>query len=92
MLEEDDLVWRPESRESWEDLRARSQDFLKWLVARPQSCIAVITHGVWLESLLDLPVGVRVHNGDAYACEVEIGPQESFRITKTSHVAGPVRG
>ena len=43
-----DELWTPETRESDDDLANRAGLFLRWLLARPEQRIAVVTHSSWL--------------------------------------------
>jgi broad specificity phosphatase PhoE len=73
-MTESDESWKEDQRESWESVEDRVQKFLRWLVQQPQDHVAVITHGVYMECLLESTCpgsleGRRVYNCDAYACE-----------------------
>jgi len=71
-----DELWRPDRRETWDDIRARVRKFLDVLSVRPEGNVVVVSHGVWIECCLHvgcpgfLAGGRRVYNCDAYACRV----------------------
>jgi broad specificity phosphatase PhoE len=72
----DDALWSAEWRESIADVQARIQKALNWIVRRPEDLMVVVTHGVWMEVLLQRhlseqpPERRRVYNCQAYACQV----------------------
>lgn len=72
-MSESDEWWRPNKRESWDDIHRRVRSFLNWLVRRSEENIVVVSHGVWIESCLVEQLkqdgGRRVYNCDAFACE-----------------------
>ena len=45
---EADTLWTADVRESDEHLAKRAATFLRWLMARPEQHIAVVTHSSWL--------------------------------------------
>jgi len=45
---EEDTLWDAEVRETDEELALRAKAFLRWLLARPEQHIAVVTHSSWL--------------------------------------------
>jgi hypothetical protein len=45
---EADTLWTKDVRESDEHLAKRAATFLRWLMARPEQHIAVVTHSSWL--------------------------------------------
>ncbi|GAQ90820.1 phosphoglycerate mutase [Klebsormidium nitens] len=49
---EEDVLWKPDIRESDDDLLERSHHFVKWLLQRPEERIAVVTHSGFLHALL----------------------------------------
>jgi Histidine phosphatase superfamily (branch 1) len=53
-MSEDDTAWQADSRESWHNVAQRVTQFLDWLVRQPQTTIAVVSHGIWMETLLRL--------------------------------------
>ena len=71
--EHDDL-WTPHQRETLSNVQARVHAFLHWLAQRPELNIAVVTHGVWMEVLLQQFLTTRVYNCHAYATEVVSRP------------------
>lgn len=93
MTEHDD-AWSAERRESWGDIRTRVDACLAWLVHRNEDRIAVVTHGVWLEALLrtyspaTLGESGRVHNCDAFSCQIVSKEGRFVRISQTQHIAG----
>lgn len=75
MTEQDEL-WSEHHRESYKNILARIDQFLEKLCHRPEQCIVVVSHGVWIEALLHkyqphvLKGGtIRVHNSNAYATQ-----------------------
>ena len=48
---DEDSLWRPDVRETMDDLAARCAAFLALLKERPEKHIAVVSHGVFLEVL-----------------------------------------
>jgi Histidine phosphatase superfamily (branch 1) len=53
-MSEDDTAWQADRRESWHNVAQRVALFLDWLVRQPQTTIAVVSHGIWMETLLRL--------------------------------------
>ncbi|KAF2619270.1 hypothetical protein F2Q68_00040576, partial [Brassica cretica] len=43
---EEDNLWRPDVRESEEEIFARGLEFMKWLWKRPEKEVAVVSHGI----------------------------------------------
>mmetsp|Transcript_7499 Transcript_7499/g.15616 ORF Transcript_7499/g.15616 Transcript_7499/m.15616 type:complete len:362 (+) Transcript_7499:52-1137(+) len=91
VLDEDDLLWKPNKRESLRELNVRISSFFDWLSSRPEKVIAVVTHGVWIEECLRRNVpstlrgGIRVMNAEVYQCECvghvrEEGPMEAHGL------------
>ncbi|KAL3773797.1 hypothetical protein ACHAWO_006596 [Cyclotella atomus] len=73
-MTENDDAWSPNTRESYNDVAVRVHNFFLWLSRQPQNCIAVVSHGVWMECALMeyFPEvlnngGKRVYNCDVYA-------------------------
>lgn len=93
MTESDD-EWKEDQRENFADVHARVDAFLSWLVRRSESQIVVVTHGVWMESLYRIHASTalrddqRVHNCDAFACEIISIDGVFQRIGRTQHIAG----
>lgn len=96
-MTEEDHAWKPDWRERWVDIEIRVERFLSWLVARRESRIAVVTHGVWIETLFRkyLPIILgeggnerRVHNCDVFVCEVVSRNGAFVRIGPTQQIAG----
>lgn len=96
MTEHDDN-WKEDRRENFSDVHARVDRFLAWLVQRPESQITVVTHGVWMESLFRVHCSTalredqRVHNCDAFACEIVSTDGVFQQIGRTQHIAGVSR-
>ncbi|XVF36535.1 hypothetical protein REPUB_Repub19eG0066200 [Reevesia pubescens] len=52
---EDDVLWKADEKESHESVIARGMKFIKWLWARKEKEIAVVSHGVFLqEAMIEL--------------------------------------
>ena len=74
-MTEQDEVWKPDNRETYSDIVQRINGFLDILVKRPETNIAVISHGVWIECCFyahfpaALVSGDRVRNCDLFAVE-----------------------
>ncbi|OWM71357.1 hypothetical protein CDL15_Pgr011486 [Punica granatum] len=49
----DDILWKPDHRETPEEIAARGVKFMNWLKARPEKEIAVVTHSVFLLHVLN---------------------------------------
>ena len=92
-MTENDDAWKSDHRETWADIQTRIDRFLPWLVQRPESCIAVVSHGVWMETLFRvynphaLTNGQRVHNCDVFACEVISRNGTFVRLARTQHIS-----
>ncbi|KAK9809580.1 hypothetical protein WJX73_004066 [Symbiochloris irregularis] len=50
--DDDDVLWVPERRETNEELLQRSAAFAQWLMDRPESRLAVVTHSSFLYHLM----------------------------------------
>jgi hypothetical protein len=98
-MTEDDSWWKHDERESVADVSARVDRFLAWLVQRPETFIAVISHGVWMETLfakyevLVLGRGSdgrqrRVHNCDVFCCSIVSRDGMFVRIQGSQHISG----
>jgi len=46
--EEEDVLWTKDHRETKAEITARGRDFLLWLMKRPETSIAVVTHSSFL--------------------------------------------
>jgi broad specificity phosphatase PhoE len=75
-MTEQDEQWKPDQRETWDDILRRIDLFLDWLVLRREDNVVVVSHGVWIEHLFRTKYPEllhhghrRVHNLDAFACE-----------------------
>ncbi|KAK9841042.1 hypothetical protein WJX81_007377 [Elliptochloris bilobata] len=49
---EEDELWTPDTREGHAEIRARGAAFLRWLLARPEPRLAVVTHSSFLFFML----------------------------------------
>ncbi|EOA38808.1 hypothetical protein CARUB_v10011120mg [Capsella rubella] len=49
---EEDNLWRPDVRESEEEILARGLEFMKWLWKRPEKEVAVVSHGIVLQHMM----------------------------------------
>ncbi|CAH8311417.1 unnamed protein product [Eruca vesicaria subsp. sativa] len=49
---EEDNLWRPDVRESEEEILERGLEFMKWLWKRPEKEVAVVSHGIVLQHML----------------------------------------
>lgn len=73
-MTEEDVAWRADRRESWNELSRRVEQFVAWLVQQGGDNVVIVSHGVWIETLLRTyaPAALgrdqRVHNTDAFAC------------------------
>ncbi|KAJ4915321.1 Phosphoglycerate mutase family protein [Raphanus sativus] len=73
---EEDNLWRPDVRESEEEILARGLEFMKWLWKRPEKEVAVVSHGIVLQHMLyvfanDCDVSVRHELCKRFAnCEI----------------------
>ncbi|KAJ4895538.1 Phosphoglycerate mutase family protein [Raphanus sativus] len=52
IVSEEDNLWRPDVRESEEEIFARGLEFMKWLWKRPEREVAVVSHGIVLQHML----------------------------------------
>lgn len=74
-MPEEDECWSPVERETLHDIGRRVNEFLDWLVKRPETHVVVVSHGVWLECCFHahspetLQNGDRVYNCDLFAAE-----------------------
>lgn len=96
-MSETDVMWKEDQRETICDIQHRVSRFLSWLVKRPESLIAVVSHGVWMETLFHsfdpavMMGGARVHNCDAFCCHVVSVEGEFIRIDRSQHISGHPR-
>ncbi|KAK8692412.1 hypothetical protein V6N13_075872 [Hibiscus sabdariffa] len=49
---EDDVLWDPNERETFEAVKVRAIKFIKWLWERKEEEIAVVSHGVFLQQAM----------------------------------------
>ncbi|KAK9915171.1 hypothetical protein WJX75_005575 [Coccomyxa subellipsoidea] len=49
---EEDELWKPDSRETHAEIRERGAAFVKWLLARPERRLAVVSHSSFLFYLM----------------------------------------
>ena len=74
-MTEDDELWSETTRESIVDLEQRIVQFLNMLCQRQENYIVVVSHGVWIETMLHrydpttLSNGQRVYNCNAFATQ-----------------------
>eukprot|EP00957_Ditylum_brightwellii_P003390 257223-Ditylum_brightwellii.AAC.1 len=76
-MSENDDCWKPDKRESWNDVIERVDDFFHWLSTRPEKVVVIISHGIWIETVLRwfCPSALgsdgkrRVYNADVYRGE-----------------------
>ena len=75
-MTEADTAWRPDARESIQDVQQRIAAFWEFLVQRPEDNIVVVSHGVWIEACIHryCPEALdhgrqRVYNCDMFAIE-----------------------
>eukprot|EP00578_Thalassiosira_sp_NH16_P011570 CAMPEP_0181121154 /NCGR_PEP_ID=MMETSP1071-20121207/24576_1 /TAXON_ID=35127 /ORGANISM="Thalassiosira sp., Strain NH16" /LENGTH=356 /DNA_ID=CAMNT_0023205933 /DNA_START=34 /DNA_END=1104 /DNA_ORIENTATION=- len=75
LLAEDDVDWRPDSRETRRDVSRRIRNFFVWLMRQPHESVAVVTHGVWMEcALLEYcPEALEYGRRRVYNCDVYRG-------------------
>lgn len=96
-MAEHDNNWKEDLRENFSDVNARVERFLSWLVQRPESQIVVVTHGVWMESFFRVHCNAalredqRVHNCDAFACEILSTDGAFQQVGRTRHISGASR-
>ena len=89
-MSEEDTSWSPTQRETVSDVTARVQQFLTWLCTQPSRNICVVSHGIWMETLLHryapgaLHPDARVYNGDAHAVTLVARDGQVLRV---SHMA-----
>lgn len=84
-MTEEDRLWKPDTRESFDDLKRRIANFLETILVRHEAqTVVVVSHGVWIETCLrmlspdTLKDGRRVYNCDAFLCDC-ISQQGQFR-------------
>jgi len=74
-ITEEDEAWKLVERESIHDVVNRVNQFLEWIVRRPETNVVVVSHGVWIECCFyahfpeALAHGDRVGNGDLFSAE-----------------------
>ena len=96
-MTEEDLAWKADWRERYLDIEVRVDRFLAWLVQRPQNHVAVVSHGVWMETLfrkhdpLVLGDEKRVQNCDVFLCRIVSRDGVFARIESTQHISGRER-
>ncbi len=88
-MTETDEAWKSYHRESWNDVKQRVDQFLAWLVQQPQTNVVVVSHGVWIETLLRTYAATvlgderRVYNTDALACHCVSSNRGEFLRLRT---------
>lgn len=71
----EDEAWKLTERETVTDVVERVKQFVLWLVRRPETNVAVVSHGVWIECCFHflcpatLKDGDRVRNADLFVGE-----------------------
>ena len=86
-----DELWSDEHRESCNDVCKRIEQFLQWLVQRPEQHIVVVSHGVWIETLFRthfpniLRGGQRVYNCDCFQGKVVSSGNGKFERLQEVH-------
>eukprot|EP00735_Rhodelphis_limneticus_P004152 TRINITY_DN15708_c0_g1::TRINITY_DN15708_c0_g1_i1::g.18778::m.18778 TRINITY_DN15708_c0_g1::TRINITY_DN15708_c0_g1_i1::g.18778 ORF type:complete len:260 (+),score=8.94,sp/Q9FGF0/PGML1_ARATH/37.19/6e-42,His_Phos_1/PF00300.17/2.1e-20 TRINITY_DN15708_c0_g1_i1:32-781(+) len=56
-IEEEDIYWCSDKRETEEEMAVRGARFIRWLVARPEHSIVVVTHSSYLSTLFNRVLG-----------------------------------
>ncbi|KAL3801642.1 hypothetical protein HJC23_013147 [Cyclotella cryptica] len=84
-MTEHDTAWSPHTRETYHDVIHRVRNFFQWLSHQPHNCIAIVTHGVWMECALMeyCPEVLEGGKKRVYNCEVYCGKlvvMESFGV------------
>lgn len=81
----EDVYWRPDKRETFEDVINRIISFFRWLSKTKSNYkkIVIVTHGVWMETAFNYyyPNALRNVNGDirrVYNCDVYSSILHSF--------------
>jgi broad specificity phosphatase PhoE len=74
-MPETDEAWSPIWRETTSQVRERIGIFLQSLVQRPEANIAVVSHGVWIEAMLNhyCPEALDHGRRRVYNCDIFIG-------------------
>ena len=79
-ISECDDAWSPYTRETRNDVIRRVHNFFDWLSYQPHNCIAVVSHGVWIEcALMEFCPEIldggkkRVYNCDVYGGTLSTG-------------------
>ena len=74
-ISQEDELWSPNTRETRADVVDRVHSFFDWAMHQPQNCIAVVSHGVWIECALMEFCPKVLNYGDkrVYNCDVYCG-------------------
>mmetsp|Transcript_37775 Transcript_37775/g.55653 ORF Transcript_37775/g.55653 Transcript_37775/m.55653 type:complete len:295 (+) Transcript_37775:45-929(+) len=84
-MTEKDEAWRSDKRETVDDVSRRAVAFFQWLAHRPETNIAIVSHGIWIECCLrhhcpsSLSGGRRVYNCDVFKGEFYHDETETTR-------------
>jgi broad specificity phosphatase PhoE len=70
-MTERDERWKPDKRETWDDVGRRIDHFLAWLVRRSEENVVVVSHGVWIEYLFRLKDPQVLQNGERRVCNLD---------------------
>lgn len=91
----EDVLWQPHQRETWQQVDQRVQSFLQWIVTRTEDSLLVVSHGVWMECCLRqylLEKQQRVFNCDAFSCQIvstRVAERELFvRLQNVQQIYG----
>lgn len=74
IAEDEDVLWKPEAREAPESVQARITEFLKWISARPETNITVVTHHAFLRNLWKFLTGAEELFANCQLRTMEIDP------------------
>lgn len=90
---EDDVDWQPHIRETRDDVLRRVDNIFAWLMQQPDESIAVVSHGVWIECVLQkycpqvLEFGKkRVFNCEVYYANLAFDGYQ-FALKNVEHIA-----
>jgi broad specificity phosphatase PhoE len=88
-MTEQDEAWSPHTRETRNDVIRRVHSFFNWVSHQPHKCIAVVSHGVWMEcALMEFCPDVldggnkRVYNCDVYRGTLSRGRGDNTVVLK----------
>jgi broad specificity phosphatase PhoE len=93
-MTESDTAWRSDARETIPGLMQRISQFWDFMAQRPEECIVVVTHGVWIEACFHqyYPAVLdhgrrRVYNCDMFAMNC-LSHDRKFVRLENSHQIG----